>query len=118
MRKRAIGAVDLELSVLGLGGGACRCRHQRHHIAGLLCRDLLGLNEITRASAAPRLGCRAHDDNPNWSEIGLHLVTWSVVAEAVVPRLIAHTTADWRDVVAYSAGAVVAGIFWQGLPLA
>jgi len=65
-----------------------------------------------------RLGCRAHDDNPNWSEIGLHLVTWSVVAEAVVPRLIAHTTADWRDVVAYSAGAVVAGIFWQGLPLA
>lgn len=64
-----------------------------------------------------RLGCRASDANPNWSEIGLHLAVWSVMAEVIVPHLIAHATADWRDVVAYASGAAVAGVVWQGIPV-
>ena len=64
-----------------------------------------------------RVGCRLNDQPPGWSEIALHLVVWSITAEAIVPRLLSHATADWRDVVAYACGAAVAGCWWQGLPV-
>lgn len=61
-----------------------------------------------------RLGLRPDDRRPAWGEIGLHLAVWSVCAEGLMPRLTAHATGDWRDVVAYAAGALVAGLWWQG----
>jgi hypothetical protein len=62
-----------------------------------------------------RLGWRLHDQQPKWSEIGLHLMVWSATAEAIVPRVLSHATADWRDVAAYVCGAVVAGCCWQSV---
>ena len=61
-----------------------------------------------------RLGWRSHDESPRWSEIALHLTVWSVTAEALVPYLLAHGTADWKDVLAYASGAVISGFCWQG----
>ncbi|HYD85187.1 MAG TPA: hypothetical protein VEA63_14075 [Opitutus sp.] len=61
-----------------------------------------------------KLGLRADDARPRWREIGLHLAAWALMAEAVAPHLLAHVTGDWRDLVAYSAGALAAGCWWQG----
>ena len=60
-----------------------------------------------------RLGLRPHDLPPRWREIGLHLLVWSLAAEAIMPQLTARATGDWRDAVAYAAGAVAAGCWWQ-----
>jgi hypothetical protein len=60
-----------------------------------------------------RLGVRADDRPPRWREIGMHAAMWSIVAEGVMPQLIQRATGDWHDVVAYAAGAVVAGCWWQ-----
>lgn len=59
-----------------------------------------------------RLGLRRDDAFPSWREIGLCLVTWSVAAEAVAPRLFPWAAGDGRDVLAYAAGGVVAGTWW------
>jgi len=59
------------------------------------------------------MGWRTHDRAPMWSEIFLHLVVWTLVCEGIGPRFIAHATADGWDVLAYTAGAVVAGGWWQ-----
>lgn len=63
--------------------------------------------------AQRRLGLRADDNPPRWTEIALAVALWSVAAEIVAPRLFAGATADWRDAVAYTAGAVVAGVWWR-----
>lgn len=60
-----------------------------------------------------RLRLRATDAPPSWGEIALHLVVWSVAAEAIAPHLWRHATGDWLDVAAYTAGALVAGCWWQ-----
>ena len=60
-----------------------------------------------------RLGLRAHDDRPTWSEIGFHFVVWSVAAEAVAPLLFKSAVGDWYDVLAYGCGAVLAGCWWN-----
>jgi hypothetical protein len=60
-----------------------------------------------------RLGLRDNDLPPSWIEIGLAVVLWSIAAEAVAPLLFAHAVGDWRDVVAYAAGAVIAGLWWR-----
>lgn len=60
-----------------------------------------------------RIGVRANDQPPRWREIALHLAVWSIVAEGIMPHFIARATGDWRDVVAYAAGAIVAGVCWQ-----
>ncbi|MCX6956162.1 MAG: hypothetical protein NTV51_28845 [Verrucomicrobia bacterium] len=60
-----------------------------------------------------RLGLRAADGPPSWREIALHLVVWSVAAEAIAPQLWHHATGDWLDVAAYATGAVVAGCWWH-----
>ena len=64
-----------------------------------------------------KLGYRPHDQPPRWGEIGFHLLVWSVTAEAILPRMLAHATADWRDVIAYSSGALLAGCVWQVAPV-
>lgn len=60
-----------------------------------------------------RLGLRTHDARPSWGEIGLHLAVWAIAAELVAPFVFHAATGDWRDVLAYSAGAVVAGSWWS-----
>ena len=64
-----------------------------------------------------RVGVRHDDLRPRWSEITLHLVVWSFAAELVAPHVFAHATGDWRDVAAYSVGAIFAGCWWQGAAL-
>ena len=61
-----------------------------------------------------RLGVRPDDRSPRWGEIALHVAVWSFAAEWLMPHLTARATGDWRDVVAYSVGAVVAGCWWHG----
>jgi hypothetical protein len=65
-----------------------------------------------------RVGVRHDDARPRWAEIALHLVVWSFAAEWVMPHFSTHATGDWRDVAAYSAGAAVAGCWWQFLGFA
>ncbi|WP_221029358.1 hypothetical protein [Actomonas aquatica] len=60
-----------------------------------------------------KLGWRDHDQAPRWSEIGLHLAIWGVICEIAGPSIAAHATGDWRDLVAYTVGAAVAGLWWQ-----
>jgi hypothetical protein len=59
-----------------------------------------------------KLRLRLNDDFPNWREISLHLVVWSVLFEGIGPCIM-EVTGDWRDVVAYAAGAGLAGAWWQ-----
>ncbi len=60
-----------------------------------------------------QLGLRAHDQAPTGWEIALHLGFWSALFEWIGPRFISHTTADPLDVLAYLAGAGLAGVWWQ-----
>jgi hypothetical protein len=60
-----------------------------------------------------RLGLRAHDHVPQISEIALHLVFWSLLFEGIGPLFMRHTTGDPLDVLAYAAGALVSGLWWQ-----
>ena len=60
-----------------------------------------------------RLGLRTHDAPPGGGEILLHLAIWAFIAEGAGPWLTHHGTADWWDVLAYSAGAAVCSAFWQ-----
>lgn len=60
-----------------------------------------------------QLGLRQHDARPRWREIALHLATWAIAAEFIAPRFFPHATGDWRDLVAYAAGALAAGAWWS-----
>ncbi len=60
-----------------------------------------------------RLGLRASDAKPRWSEIFLHLGVWSVAAEVIAPWCFSHATGDPRDVAAYTVGALVSGWIWR-----
>ena len=57
-------------------------------------------------------GLRPADAKPQWSEIGLHLVAWSVAAELLAPHVFARATGDPLDVAAYTGGAIVSGLIW------
>ncbi len=59
-----------------------------------------------------RLGLRPHDANPSGAEIGFHLVVWSIWCELIGPHLF-RTTGDFRDVLAYTAGATLAWLWWR-----
>lgn len=60
-----------------------------------------------------KLNWRLHDAPPRWTEIVLHLGIWGVICEVAGPRIAAHATGDWRDLVAYTVGAALAGLWWQ-----
>ncbi len=60
-----------------------------------------------------RLGLRTSDAPPQWREVMLHLVVWSIAAEVVAPHLFSRATGDPWDAVAYAGGALVAGLLWQ-----
>jgi len=60
-----------------------------------------------------RLRLRHSDAPPDWREVLLHLAVWSIAAEVVGPRLFSRATGDIWDVVAYTAGAIVATVIWS-----
>ena len=59
-----------------------------------------------------QLGMRRHDAPPTVGEIALHLLVWCVVCEVIGPRFL-HSTGDVKDMVAYTAGALVAWEWWR-----
>lgn len=58
------------------------------------------------------LRLREHDRPPLWSEIVIHLVVWSILFEGIGPLLL-PVTGDLLDLVAYAAGGVVSGFWWN-----
>ena len=60
------------------------------------------------------LKLRRHDAPPSLAEIAGHLVFWSLLFEFIGPHLMHGATGDWRDVAAYSVGAVAALMSWRG----
>ncbi len=60
-----------------------------------------------------QLHLRTDDAPPRWREIALHLAVWSAAAEFAAPLLFAHVTSDARDLLAYTAGALLAGCWWH-----
>ncbi len=60
-----------------------------------------------------RIGWRRDDRMPRWREIAFVLVTWTIAAELVAPRIFPQATGDGWDALAYAGGAVVAGLSWQ-----
>ena len=59
-----------------------------------------------------QFGLRGHDEAPSGGEILFHLVIWSVLFEVIGPHLM-RVTGDVWDVVAYSAGGVIAWRWWR-----
>ncbi len=60
-----------------------------------------------------RLGLRSNDEPPQASEILWHLAFWSILFEWIGPKFVSHAVGDPWDVVAYAAGALLAGLWWQ-----
>ena len=66
-------------------------------------------------SALRRAGLR-EDGPPRADEVLVPLLVWSLVFEVVLPRAEAFrgvAIADPRDVLAYTAGALVATVYWR-----
>ena len=60
-----------------------------------------------------RTGLRRHDNPPTAGEIGFLLVLWSVLFEWIAPHFISRATSDWRDIVAYAVGGLIAWAWWN-----
>lgn len=60
-----------------------------------------------------KLALRLHDKWPTLGEVLTHLGVWTVIAEVVGPALSSAGTADWRDAIAYGAGALPAMLYWR-----
>jgi hypothetical protein len=60
-----------------------------------------------------RLGWRQLAAPPTFLEILSHLVLWTFLAEVIGPHLKAASVADWADVAAYAAGALLAFLIWH-----
>lgn len=66
--------------------------------------------------AQRKLGLREGDDSPRPSEIVIPLVVWSWVFEIVLPAtgwLGDRCVSDYLDIVYYTIGALLAGLFWR-----
>jgi hypothetical protein len=60
-----------------------------------------------------RFGIRPRQKSPAWQEIGFHLAIWSVLFEVAGPLICGHAVGDWRDVLAYAGGGLIAGWWWN-----
>jgi hypothetical protein len=60
------------------------------------------------------LGLRDHDRPPLGSEIWTHLAVWSVLFEVIGPKVL-PVTGDVLDVLAYAAGGLASGLWWNRL---
>lgn len=61
------------------------------------------------------LGTRRDDRAPRWGEIAVVFLVWSIAAEIVAPRISTRAVGDPWDAVAYGAGALAAGLWWNRL---
>lgn len=59
------------------------------------------------------LGLRPHNRAPEAGEIALYLAVWSILFEIVGPHFMRRATGDPRDVAAYVAGGMLAGLWWN-----
>lgn len=89
-----------------------------HVAAGFLhdhFNDLLlipaGLPPVLWISA--KLGWRPPAAWPTAGEVAGHLFVWSLICEWIGPRWLEMGTADWRDVAAYSIGALASWVWWR-----
>ena len=55
---------------------------------------------------------------PSLAEIFGHLFIWSLISELLGPFVFARSVGDLLDVLAYSAGALAAGVWWNRKSLA
>ncbi|RBP44447.1 hypothetical protein DES53_104267 [Roseimicrobium gellanilyticum] len=60
-----------------------------------------------------KLSLRAHDRFPSSAEVLLHLGIWCVICEGIGPRWVPGTSGDYRDVLAYASGAILALCWWR-----
>jgi len=60
-----------------------------------------------------RLGLRSTAERPAWREISFHLLIWSLLFEFAGPHIFNHAVGDWRDVIAYVGGGLLAGWWWN-----
>lgn len=63
-----------------------------------------------------KLGLREASAGPQWYEILLPLVLWSLIFELLLPQVPAFhklATTDCNDIVCYAVGALVAAVFWR-----
>ena len=60
-----------------------------------------------------RLGLRLDDRAPDWGEIGLYVVVWSVLFEVIGPHILRRATGDPYDALAYAVGGALAGVWWH-----
>lgn len=60
-----------------------------------------------------KTGARKHDMPPTAGEVAFLFVLWSVLFEIVAPHFIVRATGDWRDVLAYAAGGILAWAWWN-----
>jgi hypothetical protein len=63
-----------------------------------------------------KLSLREHDAAPTFSEIVFHVVIWTIVCEALGPRIFSRAAGDWHDGLAYAAGGIIAWLWWRQLP--
>jgi len=59
------------------------------------------------------LRLRENDEPPTLPELAWILVVWSLLFEWIGPKFVARATGDWRDVVMYWSGGLLAWIFWR-----
>lgn len=62
-------------------------------------------------------GLRTHDRPPTATEIGGHLLVWSLIAELLGPSFFSWVVSDPVDVGAYAFGALLAGTWWNRVGL-
>lgn len=61
-----------------------------------------------------KLGLRRNDSQPSLREVAEWTLLWAVTFEWAFPRFLGKGIGDWRDVLAYTAGALVSWQLWQG----
>ena len=60
-----------------------------------------------------KLGLRCDDSQPRLREVAEWTLVWSFAFEWAFPRFLLKGVADWRDVLAYAAGALVSWLLWR-----
>jgi hypothetical protein len=60
-----------------------------------------------------RFRLRLADGKPSWQEISFHLVIWCLLFEVAGPFMFSHAVGDWRDIIAYVGGGLLAGWWWN-----
>jgi hypothetical protein len=64
-----------------------------------------------------KLGLRRDDSPPSLREVAEWTLLWAVTFEWAFPRFLSRGIGDWRDVLAYAAGALVSWQLWRGGPV-